>query len=169
MYKLDDIHCVDAPVEPALPMEFNVERRRPGRLQHVDPTLIPLFRNPAEVATVEDTAQAQGVIKVALQRIISPWAAFEVWVWVSSGIWISTIAAIWLLTGKVSWIGSASGIILLFWAGWASRYGSLIIKCDLSTALDSHPAGNAALADNKLYDAKDLAAPNPMITRAVPI
>jgi hypothetical protein len=160
MYELDDLHCIDAPVEPAPPVELSEERRRPGRLQHVNPTLIPLLRNPAGDAIVEDTVQAQSMIKAALQRLIFPWAALEVWVWASSGVWISTIAAIWLLTGKVSCIGSAGGIILLFWVGWASRYGSFVIKYDLSAAVVSHTAGNAALADNRLYDAANSAAPN---------
>ena len=159
MYELDDLHCVDAPVAPASPIELSEERRRPGRLQHVNPTLIPLLRSPAEVAIVEDTVQAQSVIKAALRRL-SPWAALEIWVWTSSGVWISTIAAIWLLTGKVSSIGSAGGIILLFWVGWASRYGSFVIKYDLSTPVVSHTAENAASADNRLYDAANSAAPN---------
>ena len=143
-------------------LRWNSARSAAGQdaFRHVNPALIPLLRNPAGIAIVEDSVQARSVIKAALQRLISPWAGLEFWVWASSGVWISTIAAIWLFTGKVSCIGSAGGIILLFWVGWASRYGSFVFKYDLSTAGVSHTSEDAALVGNRLDDAEFSAAPN---------
>jgi hypothetical protein len=39
-------HCIDAPAAPAHQAELIMDRRRPGRIHDIIPTLIPLLRDP---------------------------------------------------------------------------------------------------------------------------
>jgi hypothetical protein len=46
MYDVQDSHRIDAPAAPERQAEIVEDRRRPGRIHDVSPTLIPLLRNP---------------------------------------------------------------------------------------------------------------------------
>jgi hypothetical protein len=97
MYLLDDSRCGAGPFAPAPAGGPNDERRRPGRSHEINPALIPLLRNPAEVVIVDEIISAPpGAIKAALQEIS--------WIWALLVAWLSIVEAIRLVTGHGSLI-----------------------------------------------------------------
>jgi hypothetical protein len=117
MPDFQDDHCVDAPVAPAHQTGRVTDRRRPDRMHDVSPALIPLLRNPAGVAVVDDLVPMQGAMVVALQGIRDFSASLGLWIWASLGIGISTAITVWFATGHGSWIALAAANSLWFLYG----------------------------------------------------
>jgi hypothetical protein len=110
-------HYIDAPIAPARQTELVTDRRRPDRIHDVSPALIPLLRNPAGVAVVDDLVPMPGAIAVALQGIVLFLGSFSVWTWASLGVGISTAMTVWVATGHGSWIALAVANSLSFLYG----------------------------------------------------
>ena len=110
-------HHIDAPAAPARQTEFVTDRRRPDRIHNVSPALIPLLRNPAGVAVVDDLVLMPGTIAVTLPGIRPFLGSFKVWIGASLVVGISTALTVWLATGDGSWIGLAAGNLLSFFYG----------------------------------------------------
>jgi hypothetical protein len=105
-------HHIDAPVALARQTELVTDRRRPDRIHNVSPTLIPLLRNPAGVAVVDDLVLMPGTIAVDLEGIRPFLGLFRVWIWASLAVGISTALTVWVATGHGLWIGLAAGNLL---------------------------------------------------------
>ena len=112
MSDFQDDHCIDAPVAPVLQAELIKDRRRPDRIHDVSPALIPLLRNPAGVAVVDDFVPMPGTIAVALEGIRPFLGSFRVWIWASLAVGISTALTVSIATGHGLWIGLAAGNLL---------------------------------------------------------
>jgi hypothetical protein len=112
VFKTD--HYIDVQDAPARQTELVTDRRRPDRIHDVSPALIPLLRNPAGVAVVDDLVPMPRAIAVALQGIVLFLGSFSVWTWASLGAGISTAIAVWFATGHGSWMGVAAANLLSF-------------------------------------------------------
>jgi hypothetical protein len=110
-------HHIDAPVAPARQTELVTDRRRPDRIHDVSPALIPLLRNPAGVAVVDDIVPMPGAIEAALQGIRLFLSSLGVWIWASLGVGISTAVTVWFVTGHGSSIALAAANLLWFLYG----------------------------------------------------
>jgi hypothetical protein len=117
MSDFQDDHCIDAPVAPVLHAELIKDRRRPDRIHDVSPALIPLLRNPAGVAVVNDIVPVPGAIMAALQGIRLVFGSFGEGIWASLGVGISTAITVWFATGHGSWIAVAAANMLWFLYG----------------------------------------------------
>jgi hypothetical protein len=117
MSDFQDDHCIDAPVTPAHPTALIKDRRRPDRIHDVSPALIPLLRNPAGAAVVDNIVLVSGPIVVELQGIRVFWGSLEVWIWASLVVGIFTAIAVWFATGHGSWIALAVANTLWFLYG----------------------------------------------------
>ena len=126
MSDLQDDHYIDAPVAPARKTELIKDRRRPGRIHDVSPALIPLLRNAATLAIVDDIdpipladviVPMPGAIEVALQENRLFGDSLGIWPGVSLGIGIFTAATVWFATGHGSSIALAVGNVLRFFYG----------------------------------------------------
>jgi hypothetical protein len=117
MSDFQDDHCIDAPVAPVLQAELIKDRRRPDRIHDVSPALIPLLRNPAGVAVVDDIVPMPGAIVAALHGIRLFLGSLGVWIWASLGVVISTAITVWFATGHGLWIALAAANLLWFLYG----------------------------------------------------
>jgi hypothetical protein len=104
---------INAPVAPADHSWTGKDRRRPGRIQNVNPALIPLLRNAAEARVRGDIVRDHpGVIEYARRRALLVGAALRASPWRLIALWIVITAAVRLVTGHGSWIAFFGGIIL---------------------------------------------------------
>jgi hypothetical protein len=69
MYDVQDSHRIDAPAAPERQAEIVEDRRRPGRIHDVSPTLIPLLRNPRVGLAAGD------LVPIDRFQIAAAWAA----------------------------------------------------------------------------------------------
>jgi hypothetical protein len=118
-----DDHYIDAPVAPSTKAELIKDRRRLDRIHNVNPTLIPLLRNAATLAIVDDidAIPVAGVIgpvpraiEVALLENRHFWGSLGIWPGASLGIGIFTAATVWFVMGHGSSIALDVGNLLRF-------------------------------------------------------
>ena len=107
-----DYHLIDAPAAGADNSWTGKDRRRPGRIQNVNPALIPLLRNAAEVPVPEDVVPKPRVAEYTRRRTRLIGASSCVSPWGLMGLLIVMAVAIRLVTGHDSWIAFFGGVIL---------------------------------------------------------
>jgi len=88
------------------------DRRRPGRIQNVNPALIPLMRNAAGVPILDDIGQRPIAIDYARLRTLLIRAVSSTPTWGFIALWLVIAAALRLVTGRGTWIAFWGGIIL---------------------------------------------------------
>jgi hypothetical protein len=123
MSNSEDDHYIDAPVALARKAQLIKDRRRLDRIHNVSPALIPLLRNAAALAIVDDIGTIPvagvigpipGAIMVALLENRHFWGSLRIWSGASLGIGIFTAATVWFATGHGSSIALAGGNVLRF-------------------------------------------------------
>jgi hypothetical protein len=82
MSDIKNVYRIDAPIAPARQPEIVKDRRRPGRIHNVNPTLIPLLRNPTAGFVAGDLAPIDRF------QIVAAWTASaypaDIWLNLSS-------------------------------------------------------------------------------------
>jgi hypothetical protein len=123
MSNSQDDRYIDAPVAPARKAQLIKDRRRLDRIHNVSPALIPLLRNAATLAIVDDigTIPVAGVIgpmpgatNVALLKNRHFGGSLAIWSGASLGIGIFMATTVWFATGHGSSIALAGGNVLRF-------------------------------------------------------
>jgi hypothetical protein len=113
MLDCQDNHLITDPVVDGNQPWTGKDRRRPGRIQNVNPTLIPLLRNSAEIPTPDDIVPDHPeAFEYARRKALLVCAALRVSPWRLIALWIVITTAIRFMTGHGSWIAFFGGVIL---------------------------------------------------------
>jgi len=112
MSDYQDYRLIDAPAAGADHSWAGKDRRRPGRVQNVNPALIPLLRSAADVPILEDVGQRPRAIDYARRRTLLIRAMPSTSTWGCIALCMVMAAVIRLVTGHGSWIAFFGGIIL---------------------------------------------------------
>ncbi len=91
---LDTPSSVDAP-QHETPPGYVADRRRPGRLAFVNPALVPLLRQPADVGPGDETRDDAGVSDEQADR--APARGIMIGIALSTTVWLVGIAAFLVL------------------------------------------------------------------------
>jgi hypothetical protein len=107
-----ECHLIDAPAVGVDQSWPGKDRRRPGRVQNVNPALIPLLRSAADVPISEDVGQRLRAIDYARRRTLLIRAVASTSTWGCIALCMVMAAVIRLVTGHGSWIAFFGGVIL---------------------------------------------------------
>lgn len=91
---LDTPSSVDAP-QHETPPGYVADRRRPGRLAFVNPALVPLLRQPADVGPGDETRDDAGISDEQADR--APARGIMIGIALSTTVWLVGIAAFLVL------------------------------------------------------------------------